>query len=296
MSARKQHKTNFCNRCLIALGCALLLFSIAHVYRDSFSSVDAAIVSSPNTAASTSPSPVQKRSTDVKRPNPLRRFFSRVAKGVTRVFRKPEPIPCRLPPMVSIRSSSSSITFCPTTPTPSNPVCSPNRDVSLSASVGGADTELLFTWNVTGGRLKGEGSNVTWDLSEVPEGTYTATVEVNDGNQLTANASTTVRIELCPGCERPPPRCPEITVSCPIGVRPNQPITFQANVSAGDSEMKPTYTWSVTAGRIISGQGTSKITLDISGLGRKSITATVSIGGVDPSCTGNTASCTIVDY
>ena len=47
--------------------------------------------------------------------------------------------------------------------------------------------QLLYTWSVTGGRLSGEGRQVTWDLTGVANGTYTATVEVNDGNQHTAN-------------------------------------------------------------------------------------------------------------
>jgi hypothetical protein len=199
--------------------------------------------------------------------------------------------------MVSIMSSTSSITFCPTSASPSNLTCSSNREVSLlAAATDPENAELLFTWTVTGGRLSGEGHRVKWDLSGVPEGTYTATVEVNDGHQHRISASTSVRIALCPGCEAPVPRCPNVTVSCPIEVDPKLPISFQANVSGGGSELKPTYTWSVTPGRIVSGQGTPKITVDISNLGRRSITATVSLGGIDPACSGTTASCTMIDY
>ncbi len=48
-----------------------------------------------------------------------------------------------------------------------------------------------------------------------------------------------------------------------------------------------TYNWSVSAGTITSGQGTSTITVDTTGLGGQSVTATVSIGGADPSCTAH---------
>jgi len=51
----------------------------------------------------------------------------------------------------------------------------------------------------------------------------------------------------------------------------------------------------VTAGKIIRGQGTSKITIGASEVGRQSITATVSLGGVHPACSGYTASCTLID-
>ena len=143
---------------------------------------------------------------------------------------------------------------------------------------------LLYTWSVTGATIRGEGREVTWDLSGVAEGTYTATVELNDGNQHTATGSTTVSVALCSGCERPPPPCPAVSVSCSNQVD-NQPITFEATVVGGDPKRKPVYNWSVTAGTIIGGQGTSKITVDISALGSRSITATVSLSGADPSCT-----------
>jgi hypothetical protein len=53
----------------------------------------------------------------------------------------------------------------------------------------------------------------------------------------------------------------------------------------------PTYNWSVSAGTITSGQGTSTITVDTTGLGGQSVTATVTAGGFDPSCS-TASSCT----
>jgi hypothetical protein len=55
--------------------------------------------------------------------------------------------------------------------------------------------------------------------------------------------------------------------------------------------MNPTYNWSVSAGTISSGQGTSVITVDTAGVGGQTVTATVELGGVDPACS-RTASCT----
>jgi hypothetical protein len=89
----------------------------------------------------------------------------------------------------------------------------------------------------------------------------------------------------------PKPPCPQISVSCPDSVELNAPITFTASVTGGGDGFTPTYNWSVSAGTISSGQGTSTITVDTSGLGGQTVTATVSIGGADPSCS-NTASCT----
>ena len=65
--------------------------------------------------------------------------------------------------------------------------------------------DFLYTWTVTAGTLRGEGRQVTWDLTGLAVGDYTATFELSDGYQHTTNASTTVTIALCTGCEAPRP-------------------------------------------------------------------------------------------
>ncbi len=204
------------------------------------------------------------------------------------------PKPPNQPPTVSSISPSMASVLRPCPPGQSSSSCtSTGSEVTLVANASDPDNDqLLYTWSVTGGRLSGEGRQVTWDLSGVANGSYTATVEVNDGNQHTANGSTTVTVADCTGCLPPPPPCPTVSVSCPTDVEANQPITFTASVSGGASGASWTYNWSVSAGTISSGQGTSTITVDTANLGGQSVTATVSIGGADPSCTGTTASCT----
>jgi hypothetical protein len=205
--------------------------------------------------------------------------------------RIPPPVPH--PPVVNAVRPSLSAIVRPCPPGTRSPDCTPTgNEVTLVAEASDPDNDqLLYTWSVTGGTLSGEGRQVTWDLSGVQYGTYTATVEVSDGT-LKANGSTTVTVGECPGCVKPPPPCPTVSVSCPSEVDPNQPITFTASVSGGEPGATWTYNWSVSAGTISSGQGTSTITVDTTGLAGQSVTATVSIGGADPSCTGTTASCT----
>ncbi len=204
------------------------------------------------------------------------------------------PIPPNTAPVVSSVTPSIASILRPCPPPTSSTTCTPTgSEVTLVANATDPDNDqLLYTWSVTGGRLSGEGRQVTWDLSGVANGSYTATVEVNDGNQHTANGSTTVTVADCTGCVAPPPPCPTVSVSCPTDVDPNSPITFTASVSGGAAGATFTYNWSVSAGTISSGQGTSTITVDTAGLSGQSVTATVSIGGADPSCTGTTASCT----
>jgi hypothetical protein len=194
-----------------------------------------------------------------------------------------------MPPTVSVAASTSTINLpCPEGPSVSDCVPSASREVQLTATATDPDNDtLLYTWSVTGGRISGEGRAVTWDLSGVNPGTYTATVEVNDGNQHTATDSTTVTVAVC-ACAPPP--CPTVSVSCPADVEEGSPITFNASVTGGPSDLIPTYNWSVSAGTISSGQGTSSITVDTAGIGGQTVTATVELGGVAPECS-RTASC-----
>jgi len=87
-------------------------------------------------------------------------------------------------------------------------------------------------------------------------------------------------------------QCPKVEVSCPSEVDAEMPITFTASVTGGDREATLTYNWTVSAGTISSGQGTSTITVDTTGVAGQSSTATVNLGGYDPKCQPPTQSCT----
>ncbi len=217
--------------------------------------------------------------------------------------RRNERAPIELPnaaPTVSLAANPSTVRIAANCPSGQRPDegCSPtSSSVQLSASATDPDGDtLLYTWSTTGGRITGDGPNVSWDLSGVAPGTYTASVEVDDGCGCVALASTTVTVEAC-GCQAippPPVSCPNITVDCPTSLAtPGTPVTFTANIGGGDPNVTPTFNWTVSAGSISSGQGTGSITVDTTGLAAgSSITATVSVGGFDPSCTSS-ASCTV---
>lgn len=80
-------------------------------------------------------------------------------------------------------------------------------------------------------------------------------------------------------------KCPTTRVSCPDMVNAGEPLTITANVSGGDPNVTPTYNWTVSAGTISSGQGTSTITVDTTSLTENSsVTATVELGGFDREC------------
>jgi hypothetical protein len=95
-----------------------------------------------------------------------------------------------------------------------------------------------------------------------------------------------------------PGRCPNVTVSCPETNMLGAPAVFTVNVSGGDSKVNPSYRWEVSAGTIVSGQGTEMLTVDTTGLplvGRQTLTATVEVGGFPADCP-DTASCAVGVY
>jgi opacity protein-like surface antigen len=85
--------------------------------------------------------------------------------------------------------------------------------------------------------------------------------------------------------------CPTVAVSCPDSVRAGQELTFTAGVSGGDANVDPTFNWTVSAGTISSGQGTSTIVVDTADAGGMTITATVDVGGFPRECSTSN-SCT----
>lgn len=153
--------------------------------------------------------------------------------------------------------------------------------------------EMNFNWQVPVGRLIGTTREVIWDLGGVEAGTYTATVAASDRHKHTASGSITVTVDICPGYLPDPPPCPSVTVSCPSSLESKDSITFEATVSGGYTDTTPTFKWTLSAGKIVSGQATPRITVDVSGLSQNGITATVSVGGFNPSC-ATVSSCSII--
>lgn len=83
----------------------------------------------------------------------------------------------------------------------------------------------------------------------------------------------------------PKPDCPVTKVTCPDTVYINDKLEMTANVNGGDSNVTPTYNWSVSAGTIESGQGTSTISISTKELSdSQSVTATVEVGGFSREC------------
>jgi hypothetical protein len=160
-----------------------------------------------------------------------------------------------------------------------------------AAATSSSGNPLRYKWSTNGGRLTGDGANPTWDLSGAAPGVYQAVVDVDAGDpNCAAFASVAVVVTECPPTPPPPPSCPTVTVECPDSVAVNAPVTFRGNVSGGSGNVTPSYNWTVSAGTIISGQGTDSITVDTAGLAGQTVRATLDVGGYGMPCP---ASCSV---
>jgi hypothetical protein len=193
--------------------------------------------------------------------------------------KKPQPNRSSGPPSLSLAADSTVIKGC-------NDESARVRLVATARTVDG--TPLRYRWTTNGGKLKGDGANTSWDLAGVQPGAYQAFVEVDDGRDLNCVAFSSVAIVVTE-CPPPPPQivCPNVTVSCPEAASENAPVTFTATISGGSPGITPTYNWTISAGRIISGQGKPSITVDTTGLTGQTIRASLDVGGFGMPCPAN---------
>jgi hypothetical protein len=186
------------------------------------------------------------------------------------------------PPALSLSADQTAITSC-----------EGQALVHLTANAtSGSSASLRYKWTANGGKISGSGADTTWDLSGERAGVYQAVVDVDEGDENCASfASIAVVVTTCQPPPQPPPTCPEVSVSCPDSATENAPVTFTSNVNQrGGPDVTPTYTWTITNGRITSGQGTPSITVDTEGLAGQTIRATLDVGGYGMPCP---ASCTV---
>jgi hypothetical protein len=91
--------------------------------------------------------------------------------------------------------------------------------------------------------------------------------------------------------------CPKVKISCPAKLKASEILKFTASVTGGepDEEEVPTYYWTVSAGSISSGQGTTSIEVDTAGLPQNAVvTATLAVGGFARRCSTDVSCSTTI--
>lgn len=185
------------------------------------------------------------------------------------------------PPTISLSADESVIHACESEGN--------GGSVHLNARAVSPDgNPIRYRWTSEVGLIEGEGPVVTWNIGRAKPGYYRAFLEIETGSgarECQAFSSTAVLVE-CPAI----PVCPTVSISCPDKVGVDQPVTFSAVLSGPLSNISPVYNWTVSAGRIIEGQGTNLIRVDTTGLAGQALTATLSMGGYNLDCS---ASCPV---
>lgn len=152
---------------------------------------------------------------------------------------------------------------------------------------------LKYKWNTTAGTISGEGAEVTWNLAGLNPGYHKASLDIQSvGSDASCQAFSSVTV-LVNACALVQPVCPNIDIVCPTNVAIDQPLTFTANVTGGNVASPPVYTWTVSAGTIVEGQGTNTIKVDTTGLAGQTVKASLSMGGYHLECSADCGAVTI---
>lgn len=157
--------------------------------------------------------------------------------------------------------------------------CPDGTTIGVSTSVMNPEPSDVLTYQhtVSGGRIVGQGGNVTWDLSGVRPGTYTITSAVDNGCGYCGKTVTeTIEVVDC-DCEEKC-RCADVSVSGGGTVESGETMSFTA--SAANANCPISYSWQVSEGRIVGDANSQSITVDTTGLPNgTNIRATVTING-----------------
>jgi PKD repeat protein len=144
--------------------------------------------------------------------------------------------------------------------------------------------EKRLNYEISGGKINGKGTSITWEMTGVKPGTYTITANVTSkkGKSI-ASATKTITVMECDDCGGDCFDCSHVVVEDPKTVSAGQLMIFNAIFRNGPFE-STRLNWKVSDGVIVEGQGTPTIKVATSGLAGKSITATLEIEGECPDC------------
>jgi hypothetical protein len=165
------------------------------------------------------------------------------------------------------------------------------QQVRLTANaVSPSGYPIKYKRTTDAGTISGEGPIVTWNVAGLTPGYHKASLDIQSiGSDGSCQAFSSVSVLVKP-CVAVQPVCPAIEISCPTDVAIGQPLTFASRYSGGvPANVTPVFNWTVSAGTIISGQGTDTIKVDTAGLAGQTVRASLSMGGYNLECSAECA-------
>ncbi len=82
-----------------------------------------------------------------------------------------------------------------------------NKKISVTTVATDKENDpLTYNYEISGGKIIGNGAKVFWDLAGVEPGTYTITAGANDGSGINSTKTQTVVVEECTDCGKEKPQ------------------------------------------------------------------------------------------
>lgn len=189
---------------------------------------------------------------------------------------------------VKVATSNAPLSLSLTSDTNAVTACADNGapQVRLTAkAVSPGGYPIKYKWSTSAGTIMGEGPVVTWNLAGLKPGYHKASLDIQSvGSEGSCEAFSSVSVLVNP-CAVVQPVCPAIEIVCPTTIGIDQPLTFSSRYSGGvPANINPAYNWTISAGTIIEGQGTSTIKVDTTGLAGQTVRASLSMGGYTLEC------------
>ena len=189
---------------------------------------------------------------------------------------------------VKVAASNAPLSLSLTSDTNAVTACADNGapQVRLTAkAVSPGGYPIKYKWSTSAGTINGEGPVVTWNLAGLKPGYHKASLDIQSlGSEGSCEAFSSVTVLVNP-CAAVQPVCPAIEIVCPTNIGIDQPLTFSSRYSGGvPANINPVYNWTVSAGTITEGQGTSTIKVDTTGLAGQTVRASLSMGGYTLEC------------
>jgi hypothetical protein len=190
-------------------------------------------------------------------------------------------------PRLVIVASSCLVNVCPSSKA--------GGRINLRAEGYKPSCSARYRWEVDGGSIVGEGPEVVWDLTDTRPGVggkfYDARLTVECGGRRVVSQPKRVLAWDCPPqttTPAPAAVCPGISLHCPAAVRADESALFSATVG-GTPGVPASLNWTLSAGEVVSGQGTDSILVDPRSAAGGALRVTLNVKGYGRRCS---AACT----